>query len=67
MNRTLAGGNALKALGLTRSRNELSVLFGVLLNHLVRTEQHGLWNGDADLLRGFEVDHKLKLRRLLHG
>ena len=34
---------------------------------LVRPEQHGLRNRQADLLRGLEIDHKLKLLRLLDG
>src|SRR5262245_54774035 len=33
---------------------------------LIRPRQHIGWDGEADLLRGFQVDHKLELHRLLH-
>jgi len=36
------------------------------LNHLVRPPQHLLRNRQTDLLRRLEIDHQLKLRRLLH-
>src|SRR5262249_61378044 len=65
MNRILAGGNALKAWGLTRSMN--GAVRGVLLDHLVRPEQHGLRNCQADLLGSFKINHQLELRRLLDG
>src|SRR5690242_1481690 len=32
---------------------------------LVRPRQHIGWNGEADLLGGFEIDQELELRRLL--
>src|SRR5690349_6310843 len=32
---------------------------------LVRPRLHIGWNGEADLLSGFEIDHEIKLRRLL--
>src|SRR4030095_9849875 len=38
-----------------------------LFDHFVRPIQKGLRNCDADLLRGFEIDHQLKLRGLLYG
>jgi hypothetical protein len=28
--------------------------------------QYMWWDGQTDLLGGFEIDHKLELRRLLH-
>jgi hypothetical protein len=34
-------------------------------NYSVRSRQHIRWNREADLLRGFQVDHQFKLRRLL--
>jgi hypothetical protein len=37
-----------------------------LLDHSIRPIQHRLRNREADLLRGLEIDHQLKLRRLLH-
>ena len=37
-----------------------------LLDHPIRPHQHVRWNRQADLLRRFQVDHQLKLRRLLH-
>jgi hypothetical protein len=37
----------------------------LLLDHLVRSEQHVRRNREADLLRRFQIDHQLKLRRLL--
>ena len=36
------------------------------LNHLIRSHQHVWRNRQADLLSGLEIDHQLKLRRLLH-
>jgi hypothetical protein len=38
----------------------------VLLNHLIRPHQHVCRNRQAELLRGFQIAHKLKLRRLLN-
>jgi hypothetical protein len=35
-------------------------------NHLVRLEEHGRRNGEAERLGGLEVDHQLELRGLLH-
>src|SRR5205823_12399705 len=35
-------------------------------DHLVRAVQHRLRNRQPDLSRRLQVDHKLKLRRLLH-
>jgi len=37
-----------------------------LLDHLIRPVQNGLRNRQANLLRGFQIDHQLELRRLLH-
>ena len=37
-----------------------------LLNQPIRSGQHIRWNRETDLLCGFEIDHQLKLRRLLH-
>ena len=37
-----------------------------LLDHPIRSGQHIRWNRETDLLCGFEIDHQLKLRRLLH-
>ena len=37
----------------------------VSFDHLVRPVQHGLRNRHTDLLRGFKIEHQLKLRRLL--
>ena len=39
---------------------------GAFLDHLIRPRQHVGWNRQADLLGGFEIDHELELRRLLH-
>ena len=36
------------------------------LNYLIRSRQHIRRNRQADLLRGFEIDDELELRRLLH-
>src|SRR5438105_2165688 len=38
-----------------------------LLDHPIRPRQHLRRNRHADLLRGFEIDSKLKLHRLLYG
>src|SRR5205809_704757 len=38
-----------------------------LLDHLVRPQQHRLWDGQPENLRSSEVDHQLELRRLLDG
>jgi hypothetical protein len=38
-----------------------------LLDHLVRSRQHIWRNRQADLLGGFEIDHKLKFGRLFDG
>src|SRR5262245_6858783 len=64
MNRTLAGGNALKAFGFTRSRNRLSVWFSVLLDHLIRPRQHVGRNRQANLFGSFQIDDEFKLHRL---
>ena len=37
------------------------------LDHFIRSRQHIRWNRQADLLRGFEINHELKLRWLLYG
>jgi hypothetical protein len=37
------------------------------LDYFVRPVQHRLWNCEADLLGGFQIDDELKLLRLLHG
>ena len=37
-----------------------------LLNDFIRSRQHIRRNRQADLLGGFEIDHELKLLRLLH-
>src|SRR5262249_48373441 len=68
MNRILAGGNALKAWGLTRSVNGAVriVQRRVLLDHLVRPVEHRLRNRQANRFRGFEIYPQLKLARLLN-
>src|SRR5438552_8572409 len=38
-----------------------------LLDYLIRPRQHVWGNRETDLLRGFQIDHELKLRRLLYG
>src|SRR5262249_49860096 len=38
----------------------------VLPDHLIRPRQYVRRNGEADLLRGFEIYDELKLRRLLY-
>jgi hypothetical protein len=43
-----------------------TLLLTALSDHLIRPHQHIGWNGEADLLGGFQVDHELKLHRLLH-
>src|SRR5215471_10786372 len=37
-----------------------------LLNHFIRTRQHGWRDCQTDLLGGFQIDNELKLRRLLN-
>jgi hypothetical protein len=67
MKRILAGGNALKVLGLTRSVNGGAVrVFSVLLNHLIRSRQEVGRDREADLLSGFQVDNQLEFHRLLY-
>src|SRR5882672_2438704 len=39
----------------------------LLRNNLVRSQQQRLWDGQPEGLGGFEIDHQLELRRLLHG
>jgi hypothetical protein len=39
----------------------------LLFNHLVRSQQQRLRNGDADSLGGLHVDHEFELRGLLNG
>jgi hypothetical protein len=51
MNRSLAGGDALKALSLTKSG--VSDAFSGLLDHLIRSSQHIRRDRKADLLGGF--------------
>ena len=34
-------------------------------NHFVGSCQHSLWDREADLLGGFQIDQEFKLRRLL--
>jgi hypothetical protein len=65
MKRILAGGNALKALDLTRSR--VSDTFSVLLDHSIRPVQYGLRDYHADLFCSLQIDNELKLGRLFHG
>ena len=36
-----------------------------LFDHLIRPIQHRLRNRESDLLRRFQIDHQLKLSRLL--
>ena len=36
-------------------------------DHLIGSIQHRLRIREADLLGGFEIDHQLEFRRLLHG
>jgi hypothetical protein len=67
MNRSFAGDNALKALGLTRSVKGAVRVFSVLLNHLVRSRQHIRRDRQADLLGSFQIDDELKILRLLDG
>src|SRR5688572_11535686 len=38
-----------------------------LLDHSIRSCQHVRRNGKADLLRRFQIDHQLELRRPLDG
>jgi len=66
MNRSFAGDNALKALGLTRSVKGAVRVFSVLLNYFVRPCQHVRRDCEADLFGGFEVDDELKLCGLLY-
>jgi hypothetical protein len=39
----------------------------MLFNDSVRSRQHIRRNRQADLLRGFQIDYELELRRLLYG
>jgi len=54
MNRSLAGGNELKSLGLTRSG--VSDAFSVLFDYLIRPCQHVGRNRQAHLLRRLEIN-----------
>jgi hypothetical protein len=38
-----------------------------LFNYFIRSHQHVRRNRQADLLGSFEIDHKVKFRRLLDG
>jgi hypothetical protein len=31
-----------------------------LSDYAIRSRQHDIWDRDADLLRGFQIDHQLK-------
>ena len=66
MNRSLAGGNELKSLGLTRSVNGAVRVFSVLFDHLVCSVKHRLRDRQADLACCLEVDDELKFHRLLN-
>ena len=63
--RILAGNNALKALGFTRSG--VSDAFSVLLKHGIRPHQHPLRNRQTNLLRRLQVNYQNELSRTLHG
>src|SRR6266498_1916406 len=52
---------------LSTLRSLPTALCPLSLDHLVRSNQHLLWNRHADLLRRFQIDDELELRRLLHG
>ncbi len=39
----------------------------VLFNHLICPVENGLWDREADLLRGLEIDCEFELRWLLNG
>src|SRR5215471_17596673 len=66
MKRILAGGNALKALGCTRSSNEAVRVFSVSLDQPSRPCEHVRRNYHTNLLCCLKVDNKLEFRRLLH-
>jgi hypothetical protein len=36
-----------------------------LFDHLVGATEEGIWNGEAERFRGFEIDHELDFGRLL--
>ena len=38
-----------------------------LLNHLIRLEEHDLWNGEAQRLRSLEVNDQLEFHGLSTG
>jgi len=38
-----------------------------LFHHLIRSHQHIRWNGQADLLGGFQIDDELEFNRSLNG
>src|SRR5262245_27974429 len=46
-------------------RYSLPVYPGAFLDHFIRSIQQRLRNGETDLLRRFQIDHQVKLRRLL--
>ncbi len=52
--------HAWRAIRLTLYRSRLT-------NDTIRSRQHVRWNGQADLLGGFEVDEQFEFRRLLDG
>src|SRR5262244_1832060 len=45
----------------------LRVCCSLLFDHLIRSYEHIRWNRQADLLRGLQVNNKLKLHRQLDG
>src|SRR5262245_55729579 len=49
-----------------RSRHR-GMLDAPLFDHLIRPRQQRRWDGEAERLRGLEVDDKLELGRLLDG
>jgi len=50
-----------------RGSQELAALIHALLDDLVRPQQHCLGDSEAEGLRHFEIDDKLKLGGLFHG
>src|SRR5262249_37992815 len=61
MNRIWAGGNALKAWGLTRSVNGAVCIVQRLLDQPIRSGEYLRRNCHADLLCRLEINHELKL------
>jgi hypothetical protein len=50
-----------------KPRRRSGVVYCPLSNNSIRPREHVRWDSQADPLGSFEIDHKLKLHRLLDG